>query len=56
MIGNANGATRRESLNLRECLAQLALESIYSAASLAPLLFFLGASAFFSTGARNLPV
>jgi hypothetical protein len=36
----------------REGTARIA----YSAASLAPPLFFLGAFAFFSTGARNLPV
>jgi hypothetical protein len=31
-------------------------KTFYSAASLAPPLFFRGAPAFFSTGARNFPV
>lgn len=55
VVRDANGSARDKRPDLSEGLAQLARISFaYSAASLAPLR--LGLPAFFSTGAKNLPV
>ena len=57
VIGNTQHASRYESLNLSEGIAQLLLgPRSHSAASLAPALFRGFPAARFSTGSRNLPV
>jgi hypothetical protein len=45
-----------DSIHRKRNSCEVQADLAHSAASLVPLLFFRGASALFSTGARNFPV